>query len=417
MRKLHKFTMIGLLLLFLACNFPTRTAKQTPVCTPPACSEDEVYFCPDTCPGGCGTGCATPTGQSANITPAPICTARACAENEVYYCPGECNGGCGISCATPTGQPATQSPTPEQDPTGTPFPLCTPPACKSDEEYFCESECLGGCGTICVTPTPTITPEAELTKEAPLPTSTQKPEVVTPPVIQSFTADRSTITQGESLNVSWVASGGTTAEMQWLGNNGTMEGVNNIAPDGSTIAISPPNNPVILNVSNSAGTTTKNLELTIQCAHPWVSDLATAHAGSCPKAAEIGWAAEQPFEHGFMIWLEPSQTIIVFFTDYGGQSYRIYEDKFKEGDPTNDPNIVPPQGLLQPQRGFGLVWRENTEVRVHLGWATAGETGFETWRQSYQGMGMHNIKTWLKDINQNIIELDPNASAWKIIQP
>ena len=35
----------------------------TPVlqCTPPACAENEAYFCPDECPGGCGTVCATHT--------------------------------------------------------------------------------------------------------------------------------------------------------------------------------------------------------------------------------------------------------------------------------------------------------------------------------------------------------------------
>lgn len=32
-----------------------------PVCTPPACAPDEMYYCPDECPGGCGTTCATAT--------------------------------------------------------------------------------------------------------------------------------------------------------------------------------------------------------------------------------------------------------------------------------------------------------------------------------------------------------------------
>lgn len=40
-----------------------------PLCTPPACAEGEVYFCPGDCPGGCGTVCATPTPD--NIGPAP----------------------------------------------------------------------------------------------------------------------------------------------------------------------------------------------------------------------------------------------------------------------------------------------------------------------------------------------------------
>ena len=35
----------------------------------------------------------------------------------------------------------------------TPAPVCTPPACAANEQYFCAGDCPGGCGTICVTPT------------------------------------------------------------------------------------------------------------------------------------------------------------------------------------------------------------------------------------------------------------------------
>ena len=35
----------------------------------------------------------------------------------------------------------------------TPAPVCTPPPCTADEQYFCPGECPGGCGTICATPT------------------------------------------------------------------------------------------------------------------------------------------------------------------------------------------------------------------------------------------------------------------------
>lgn len=40
------------------------TATPAPMCTPPACAEDEVYHCPGDCPGGCGTVCATVTPAS-----------------------------------------------------------------------------------------------------------------------------------------------------------------------------------------------------------------------------------------------------------------------------------------------------------------------------------------------------------------
>lgn len=39
----------------------TITPTQFPVCTPPACASDEMYYCPGDCPGGCGTTCATAT--------------------------------------------------------------------------------------------------------------------------------------------------------------------------------------------------------------------------------------------------------------------------------------------------------------------------------------------------------------------
>lgn len=61
------------------------------------------------------------------------------------------------------GQPAGLPAGPEMDtalvspgdaPTETPMLMCTPPACGPDEVYFCEGDCPGGCGTICVTPSP-----------------------------------------------------------------------------------------------------------------------------------------------------------------------------------------------------------------------------------------------------------------------
>ena len=52
---------------------PTRTPTPSvgPLCTPPPCGADEVFFCPEKCPGGCGTVCATRTPTAASPTPAP----------------------------------------------------------------------------------------------------------------------------------------------------------------------------------------------------------------------------------------------------------------------------------------------------------------------------------------------------------
>jgi hypothetical protein len=43
------------------------------MCTPPACSANETYFCPGNCPNGCGTVCATVTPDAAM---APLATVQ-----------------------------------------------------------------------------------------------------------------------------------------------------------------------------------------------------------------------------------------------------------------------------------------------------------------------------------------------------
>lgn len=374
MRRAIVYIAILLLVLALACNLPRPTGA----------------------PGQ--ENPARKIGPFARKTPTatlyPVCTPPACNADEVYYCPGDCPGGCGTMCATPTGGPPTDTPTP---PTVTPFPMCTPPACAPDEVYYCPGNCPGGCGTTCVTPTPG--------------------PVSGPPTIISFVADRSSITQGESVEVVWAAVGGNEAAITWLGSGGVMDGIGDLTPDSGTAEIAPMGNPVTLHVSNAKGSAESTLDLTITCAHAWVPELAAGMGDRCPSEAEAGWAAQQPFEHGFMIWLEPSHLIYVFFTDYGGQSYRSYDDTFVDGDPETDPNLVPPAGLLQPKRGFGKVWRDNTEVRDNLGWATAPETGFDSWRQKYQGLGMHNITLWIKSIDGDILMLTPMGSVWEVYVP
>ena len=125
-------------------KIPWLSGTSTPraACTPPACGEGEVYYCPGDCPGGCGTTCATPTPLvTAEYT--IQCTPPPCNENEVYYCPDECPGGCGTTCATPTPSIGEEH-----------IIQCTPPPCNEDEVSYCPDECPGGCGTTCATPTP-----------------------------------------------------------------------------------------------------------------------------------------------------------------------------------------------------------------------------------------------------------------------
>jgi len=300
---------------------------------------------------------------------------------------------------TPTLAPsATPSPSPVQAPTDTPMIMCTPPACGADEVYYCPGDCPGGCGTECATRTP------------PPPGA---------PRILSFTADRTHIVEGEEVTLSWQAEGGDEAFIEWVAPNAILVGAPGpLNPDGGTVTISPTGQGDIrLFVRNSAGAVEAYVHLFIECAHEWMPALEKSGyplPAACPWEADVGQAAQQPFERGFMMWLAPRNAIYVF---YENGSYRVYPDEFQEGDPERDPDLVPPEGLEQPIRGFGLVWRTQPEVREGLGWATASEMGFSTWIQGYQGSGMHSVFEFVQDIEGPIYRLTAFSSTWEIVVP
>ncbi|MFO7321055.1 MAG: hypothetical protein DIU68_004955 [Chloroflexota bacterium] len=86
---------------------------------------------------------------------------------------------------------------------------------------------------------------------------------------------------------------------------------------------------------------------------------------------------EEVFERGRMFYIEPLDQIwVMVVTGEGRGTWSIYPDTFEEGDAEFDPSIVPPDGLMQPERGFGKLWRENPEVREALGWAVTPEFGY-----------------------------------------
>jgi len=88
--------------------------------------------------------------------------------------------------------------------------------------------------------------------------------------------------------------------------------------------------------------------------------------------------AEQVFENGRMFWVQPvNQLWVMVLTDEGRGQWLVYPDNFDEDvDPATDPALEAPEGFIQPERGFGKLWRENPEVRETLGWAITPEFGY-----------------------------------------
>lgn len=97
--------------------------------------------------------------------------------------------------------------------------------------------------------------------------------------------------------------------------------------------------------------------------------------------------AEQVFENGRMFYLQPTQEIWVMVNtgDATTGTYSRFPDTWREGMPESDPDIEPPEGMYQPLRGFGKLWRENEEVRDALGWALDPEHGRVATYQYFPG--------------------------------
>ena len=212
-----------------------------------------------------------------------------------------------VSLACQVMTPPTASSVTQKPPTPTLMPVCTPPPCGPDEEYYCPGDCPGGCGTICVTREP-LAQEEPVTPDPPTPTVID-PTVT--PIQATITAVPPTVT----------ASSVACEHTAW----GWFEGALKVVPG----------------VQEQIG---------------------------CPtEEHRVLTVASQDFQHGYMLWVEDEQMIYVL---YDGGGWESYPDRWQEGMAEQDPSFgPPPEGLIQPKRGFGLVWQEHPAVRDQLGWA------------------------------------------------
>ncbi len=87
---------------------------------------------------------------------------------------------------------------------------------------------------------------------------------------------------------------------------------------------------------------------------------------------------EQLFERGRMFWLQPNQEVwVLTVTGEGRGTWQVFQDTFTEGEAESDTSLTPPSdGLIQPIRGFGKIWREVPGLRDALGWAVTPEFGY-----------------------------------------
>jgi hypothetical protein len=271
-----------------------------------------------------------------------------------------------------------------------------------------------------ITPSPTVLPPATA---VPSPTLIASPipkiTTISPISITLFTIEPSTIDPGDAITLTWQATGGQV-NLFPINPLGQMELPFQVSIAGSMVYTTNQTQRNFMQFMLNAHDSRLNTDLqafasvTIRCPDVWFF---ANGPSSCPQSPPIrGNAAIEHFQHGFMIWLQPHDSIYILYgDDQFSPKWDLRQDNFVDGQPESDPSLVPPKGMFQPIRGFGLVWRdENTilgwRVRDRLGWALDEERAFQGTLQC--NSAVKYITCYLKDDRGRTIELKPERSAW-----
>lgn len=262
---------------------------------------------------------------------------------------------------------------------------------------------------------PTLSPQQQTAGPDSASGNLLKPTII---YFKAFPPETEPVAPGDSVTLFWSTTGATAAavtRMNGDGSRGKSWAVN--VPDGYlqiTAEGSERTEQYTLTVTNGITTVEKTVQVTVACKLAWF--FSSASVLGCPQSnPEMMDATLQEFERGRMVLLAQANQIIVLFNDaqVSGTSNRpawlIMTNPWSEGQPENDPAIQPPEGLGQPQRGFGLIWRTTPGVSDRLGWAVGGEVSFGTMIQRSTG---ENGGLYFSDPNGAVIGLLPNAKGW-----
>jgi hypothetical protein len=139
----------------------------------------------------------------------------------------------------------------------------------------------------------------------------------------------------------------------------------------------------------------------------------------CPLAPHRTTIIAQSFERGLLLWLQasdqrrPFDEILALYGDEGPlPRWQIMVDNWDAGMLEEDPDIVPPDGYYEPERGFGSVWRERLGVRDRLGWAVAQEAEVED--GAFQCASGKYGACYVSGPEGKIYLLEPYGSAWSV---
>lgn len=258
---------------------------------------------------------------------------------------------------------------------------------------------------------PTLSPIPET------PTATMEPTLAGLLVLY-FTTDSEYVTPGNNVTLFWSVRGADRVRIYRLDDQGARIYRWDVNTEGKiTVGTNAGDREAtrfLLTAETGGASIEQELVIPLRCPEFWFFEPAP---DACPAApSQVSSQVEQTFERGRMIWVETEARIYVIFEDGLAPGWAQYPDNFAEGDPDRDETLIPPPGMLQPIRGFGLVWRANPRVQERLGWATTQEVPFEGMYQA--DSAEPSVATvYLRARDGGILALDAQTGEWEVLPP
>lgn len=263
---------------------------------------------------------------------------------------------------------------------------------------------------VTVGPSPTSPLRSTFTPVPATATATPLPATTTPDiVIEYFRSNSTNLEPNGNVTLSWSVVGAEDVTIHRIGSNGIREREWPVGLSGSITVSSNATDFARFELDAEAGglSETSILSLEVGCSETWF--FSPAPSGCPSEAATLSLHVAQNFEGGQMIWIQGNRNIYVLFSDTTQPQWQLYVDQWEEGQPVNDPGLVPPAGLIQPVRGFGLVWRNQPNVRDRLGWATSPELSYDG---ALQDAGS---SVYVRAQQGGILQLESGGRAWTTI--
>ncbi|NDJ36680.1 MAG: hypothetical protein GYB64_18665 [Chloroflexi bacterium] len=276
------------------------------------------------------------------------------------------------------------------------------------------------------TPTITLTPGSPETGSQGVGSTTggqgfeSTAEATDGPVVDYFVFSPELVSPGDDFQLFWKTQGGIEAAVYRENNDGSPGRTWDADLEGSLTVTAGEGGEEVFVLSVTDGLVTEQVRLIIpvSCSIGWFFDAVTVE--SCPESDPVTTNARaQQFESGRMFWFEQTgQILIVFNTppeeiSEENPAWLLVNDTWFTGDPVEDPDIVPPEGFIDPERGFGKAWRETPGVRERLGWATGGEIEYVAVLQTADTLDGREL--YFTDETATIFVTLPEGTGWQIV--